>query len=397
MSDESSFVPFHRPAIGEQDIEAVRRVLESRWLTTGPVAANFERAFAEYVGCRYALAVNSCTAALQLALDAIGLSSGDEVLVPTYTFTATAEVVAYFHARPVLCDSLPGGFNIDPHDVERRITPRTRAIIPVHVAGQPCDLRALHGIANKIGVPVIEDAAHALPAEHRGRRIGGISDLTAFSFYATKAITTGEGGMLTTDSEAYAKRADMMRLHGIGNHDAWKRYSREGSWFYSVFHAGYKLNMPDILAAIGLAQLQRCDEFWQCRRAIAQYYMEQLAGCDELELPPDDASCSKHSWHLFILRTRPKRLKMRRQEFMDELKQLGICTSVHFIPLHFHPFYSETYGYKQGDFPNAEDSYSRAISLPIYPDLKASEMERVVKAVRSIVSRKRKTILASAS
>src|SRR5689334_20191314 len=298
---ESIFIPFHRPSIGKEEIDAVTRVLESKWLTTGPVTHAFERAFAEYVGCKYALAVNSCTAALQLGLDAIGIGPGDEVLVPAYTFTATAEVVTYFGARPVLCDSIKGGFNIDPADAAQRVTERTRAIIPVHIAGEPCDLAAIRSLADKHGLCVIEDAAHALPASYCGKRVGSISELTAFSFYATKTITTGEGGMLTTDNEDYVRRAREMRLHGISG-DAWKRYSREGSWYYEVLHAGYKLNMTDMQSALGLAQLKKADEFASARRELAEFYSEQLSGIEELELPPTTSEDNEHSWHLYILR-----------------------------------------------------------------------------------------------
>src|SRR6266581_1814084 len=209
------FIPFHRPSIGKEEKDAVQQVLESNWLTTGPATKKFECEFAEYIGCKHAVAVNSCTAALQLALDAIGIQAADEVLVPSYTFTATAAVVAHSGARPVLCDSVPGGFNMDPEDAERRITPKTRAIIPVHIAGEPCDMARLASLAERHNLHVVEDAAHALPASYRGRRIGSLSELTAFSFYATKTMTTGEGGMLTTDNDEHAKRAAMMRLHGI--------------------------------------------------------------------------------------------------------------------------------------------------------------------------------------
>jgi perosamine synthetase len=383
------FIPFHRPWIGREETEEVLKVLGSGWLTTGAVAQRFEREFASYVGCKYALAVNSATAALQLALEAIGLGPGDEVLVPTYTFTASAEVVTYFGARPVLCESMRDGFNIDPEDLEKRITPNTRAIMPVHIGGQACDMERLHRIAEKHRLHVIEDAAHALPAWYRGSRIGTVSEFTAFSFYATKTITTGEGGMLTTDNPAYAERAAVMRLHGISG-DAWKRYAKEGSWYYEVIDAGYKLNLPDILAALGVAQLAKCDLFWRRRAEIAKLYIQRLAAVQEVELPPASEEPDQHSWHLFILRIRPGDLELTRSSFIDELKLLGIGTSVHFIPLHLHSFYRKRYGYRPGDFPNAEDAYSRCISLPIFPSMNDSEVNRVINAIEKIVCAHRK-------
>jgi len=393
MTDHS-FIPFHRPSLGKEESEAVQRVLDSGWLTTGPVTIEFEKQFAAYVGCKHALALNSGTAALQLALDCIGLRPGDEVLVPTYTFTATAEVVTYFGGRPVLCDSVAGGFNIDPADAERRITDRTRAIIPVHVAGEACEMDALHELARRRNLRVIEDAAHSLPTQYRGRRVGTLSDLTAFSLYATKTITTGEGGVLTTNDDRFAERAALMRLHGIGR-DAWNRYSSEGSWFYQVTEAGYKLNLCDILSALGAAQLKKCDAFWKRRCEIADLYRERLQGVEELEMPPLPGPGSTHAWHLFILRLRPEMLDIDRKQMIEELKKAGIGTSVHFIPLHRHPYYRDHYGCTPEDFPNAEDAYSRCLSLPVYPDLKDAEAERVISAVTQIVSRSRKSKLVS--
>lgn len=382
------YIPFHQPSIGKEEIDAVTSVLTSRWLTTGPIALEFQADFARYIGCKHALAVNSCTAALQLALDAIGLKSGHEVLVPSYTFTATAEVVTYFGARPVLCDSEPGGFNIDPADAERRITAKTRAIIPVHIAGQPCDLTAIHALADRHNLCVIEDAAHALPASHRGRRIGSISELTAFSFYTTKTITTGEGGMLVTNNDRYAERASLMRLHGIG-HDAWKRYSRTGSWSYQVQEAGYKMNLPDILAALGLVQLRKCDAFRERRRAIAAFYQEKLSTIDELLLPTDADEGSQHAWHLFILRLRPQMLRITRDDFIEQLSARGIGTSVHFIPLHRHPFYIRQYRHTCSDFPQADASYLQSVSLPIYPDLSDAQCGQIVSTIRDVVTKNR--------
>jgi perosamine synthetase len=383
MKEEA--IPFHRPSIGPEELEAVRLVLESKWLATGPVTMKFEREFAAFVDSKYAIAVSSCTAALHLALDAIGIRPGDEVLIPTYTFAATGEVVTYFGARPVLCDSIRGGFNVDPEDVVRRITSKTRAIIAVHIAGEPSNLRALRKIADEHSLKLIEDAAHALPATYAGQKIGSISDLTAFSFYATKTITTGEGGMLTTNNPEYARRASVMRLHGIDG-DAWKRYSSEGSWYYEVVAAGLKANMPDLLAALGLAQLKKADAFHQRRCEIAESYILRFSQIEGLELPPLGALNATHSWHLFILRLKSGSLTLDRGDLIQELKNEGIGTSVHFIPLHLHPYYRDQYGYKPGDFPFAEDAYSRCLSLPIYPDMTDENVTRVINAVEQYVA-----------
>lgn len=383
---QENSIPFHRPSIGPEELQAVREVLESRWLTTGPVTQQFEREFAAFVGCKYAVAVNSCTAALHLALDAMGITTGDEVLVPSYTFAATAEVVVYLGARPVLCDSLPGEFNIDPTDAARRITPKTRAIIAVHIAGEPCDLQALRKLAELHSIHLIEDAAHALPASYDGQRIGSISEITAFSFYATKTITTGEGGMLTTNDQAYATRASVMRLHGISG-DAWKRYTNQGSWYYEIIDAGFKSNMPDLLAALGIAQLKKAEAFHLRRREIADVYLRTFSGMDELEMPPTGNVNTIHSWHLFILRLRPETLSSSRSDLIQQLKQAGIGSSVHFIPLHLHPYYRDHYGYCSGDFPHAEDAFTRCISLPIYPDMSDAEVQRVVTTVKQFIQK----------
>lgn len=392
---ENNSIPFHRPSIGQEEFQAVREVLESRWLTTGPVTQRFEREFASFVGCEYAVAVNSCTAALHLALDAAGIAAGDEVLVPSYTFAATAGVVVHRGARPVLCDSLPGEFNIDPADATRRITPKTRAIIAVHMAGEPCNLQALRQLAKQHGIHLIEDAAHALPASYNGRRIGSISELTAFSFYAVKTMTTCEGGMLTTNNPEYARRASIMRLHGI-NGDAWKRYTSEGSWYYEVVEAGFKANMPDLLAALGVAQLKKAEAFHQRRSEIADTYLRKFVGIEELEMPPTGNANTSHAWHLFILRIRPEMLTIGRGDVIRQLKQEGIGTSVHFIPLHLHPYYRNSHGYSAGDFPNAEDAFARCLSLPIYPDLSDVEVKRVVSAVEQVIQKNRRNVLAPA-
>jgi perosamine synthetase len=386
------FIPFHRPSIGPEERDAISAVLESGWLTTGPETQQFEREFEAYVGCRHALAVNSCTAALQLGLDAIDLKPEDEVLVPTYTFVASATVVAHAGARPVLCDSVAGGFNIDPADLESRITPKTKAIVAVHIGGQACDLFAIRQIAARHGLHLIEDAAHALPASHNGERIGCNSEIATFSFYATKTITTGEGGMFATNNAAYARRAKLMHLHGMSG-DAWKRYSKEGTWGYDVIEGGFKMNMPDLLAAVGRAQLRKADRFHRRRQEIAALYLGLLSTMEELEMPPFEEG---HSWHLFMIRLRPPLLSMSRNLFIEDLKRAGIGTSVHFIPLHMHSYFRSHYGYLKGDFPNAENAYERSVSLPIYPDMSDADVEYVANTIKGIVRANRACVLVGA-
>ncbi len=379
----TSFLPFALPHITQSEIDEVVDTLRSGWLTTGPKTKRFEREFAEQVGVPYALAVSSATAAMHLALDAIGLEPGDEVVVPVYTFTATAEVVEYFRARPVFVDVDPITCNLDPAQLEKCITPRTRAIMVVHIAGLPAEMDAILAIAQAHGLPVIEDAAHAFPARYRGCMIGTISDLTAFSFYATKTLSTGEGGMLTTANPRYAERAAIMSLHGI-NRDAWKRYSAEGSWYYEVLQAGYKYNMTDLAAAIGLHQLARSEWLLARRRSIAQRYTEAFSQWPEVETPPDPAHI-EHAWHLYMLRLNLERLTITRGAFIEALKEAHIGTSVHFIPLHLHSFYRETYHLAATDFPAALQAYRREISLPIYPSMTDEDVEDVIVAVEQII------------
>jgi len=375
-------VPFALPSIGQEEIDAVTEVMRSGWLTMGAKTFEFERAFAQYVGARFAVAVSSCTAALHLAFEAIGLVSGDEVLVPTTTFTATAETLTYLGARPVLVDVDPITMNLDPQDARRRVTPRTRAIVPVHLAGQPCDMTEIHRLASEHNLRVVEDAAHALPATYHGRRIGSISELTAFSFYATKTLTTGEGGMVTTDREALANRIRMMRLHGISR-DAWNRYSSEGDWYYEVQEAGYKYNFTDLLAAIGMVQLAKCDAMREARRRTATRYSAAFADNPALEVPAQRNDCA-NAWHLYILRLCQDALALGRDDFIRELKARGVGASVHFIPLHLHPYYQRQFGYRPGDFPQAEAQYRRCLSLPIYPSMREEEVERVIAAVNEV-------------
>jgi dTDP-4-amino-4,6-dideoxygalactose transaminase len=385
---EAFSIPFHRSSLGEEEVQAVAEVIRSGWLTMGTKTLEFEERFAQYVGARHAVAVCSGTAALHLALEAIGLQTGDEVLIPTNTFTATGEVVNYLGGRPVLVDIDPITLNIDTCDVKRKITPRTRALIPVHMAGQPCDLGELHSIAGDYDVHVIEDAAHALPSEYKDRRIGSLSELTAFSFYATKTLTTGEGGMITTDRDDYAARMRLMRLHGIAG-DAWKRYGKNGSWRYEVLEAGYKYNPTDIQAAIGLVQLAKCDAMNDARHRIAARYSSAFKEVSALETPTL-MSDRTTSWHLYILRLRLEQLRIDRDAFIQELRVHGIGTSVHFIPLHLHPYYQRSYGYRDGDFPLAEAEFQRCFSLPIYPAMSDANVEQVIDNVREIATRARR-------
>ena len=384
----TTFLQFALPHITQAEIDEVVDTLRSGWLTTGPKTKRFESKFAENIGVPHALAVNSATAAMHLALDVIGLQPDDEVIVPVYTFTATAEVVVYFRARPVFVDVDSITCNIDPTQLEKLITPRTRAIMVVHLAGLPAEMDAILAIARAYNLPVIEDAAHAFPAKYRGRMIGSISDMTAFSFYATKTLTTGEGGMLTTTNPNYAERIAMMALHGI-NRDAWKRYGAEGSWYYEVLQAGYKYNMSDLAAAIGLHQLARSEWLLERRRVIAQRYTEAFSQLPEVATPPNPTHV-EHAWHLYILRLRLEYLTITRDAFILALKQAQIGTSVHFIPLHLHPYYRDTYHLAANDFPSALYAYQRTISLPIYPGMTDEDVEDVIVAVQQIIEENRK-------
>lgn len=395
QSASSSFLPFHVPLIEADDLRAVCEVMESGWITTGPKAAQFEQEFAQYIGTRHAVAVNSGTAALHVALEAIGISEGHEVIVPTLTFAATAEAVVYCRARPVLVDCEPEVFNIDPVQVEHAITQHTRAIIPVHFAGHPCDMEPLLRTARANNLKVIEDAAHALPARYRGRMVGTMGDISCFSFYATKSITTGEGGMATTEEDAWADRMRVMRLHGISK-DAWKRYSAEGSWRYEILAPGFKYNLTDMQAALGLSQLAKCNSMWLRRSLLAERYTEALSTLDAFELPTARADV-QHAWHLYAIRICPGELSVDRDRVIEELKQRGIGTSVHFIPLHLHPYYRDRWGYRRGDFPVAEDYFDRCISLPLYPAMTDEDQVRVVEALTDIASRYRRPAVAALS
>jgi dTDP-4-amino-4,6-dideoxygalactose transaminase len=384
----SEFIPFHKPSIGEEEIRSAVETLRSGWLTTGPKVKTFEAEFSRYTGSLYSVAVNSATAALHLALEAVGIKAGDEVIVPTMTFTATAEVVLYLGARPVLVDCRTDDLNIDVDRIEAAISNNTKAIVPVHIAGRPCAMDQILSIAQRHGLRVIEDAAHALPASHRGRKVGAIGDITCFSFYATKTITTGEGGMATTNNPEWANRMRMMSLHGI-SHDAWDRYTEKGSWYYEVLRPGYKYNMTDIAAALGIEQLKKCDDFYQARRRIAERYNEAFADLTEIQVPTCGSDL-QHAWHLYIIRLNLDRLSIDRQHFIKALNSRRIGTSVHFIPLHLHPFYKQTFGCQPADFPQASATFERIVSLPIYPAMTEENVSDVIAAMRSLVQEYRR-------
>ena len=377
-------VPFHVASVGEEEARAAAEVIRSGWLTMGPKTFEFERQFAQYVGAPDAIALSSGTAALHLALESLGIGAGDEVLLPTTTFTATAEVVCYLGAKPVFVEVEPETMNLHVLDAARRITPKTKAIIPVHLSGLPCEMREIHEVAEKHKLRVVEDAAHALPASYHGTPIGALSEITAFSFYATKTLTTGEGGIITTANKALADRIRIMRLHGI-ERDAWKRYSNEGSWFYEVVEAGFKYNMTDIQAAIGLVQLSKSDSLSAARHAIAERYSAVFARIAGLQVPSTRLD-RRTSWHLYILRLRPGYFRIDRGQFINELKRRGVGTSVHFIPLHLQPFYQRKFNYRAGDFPVAEREYERALSLPIYPTMSDPEIRHVIAAVEEVAT-----------
>jgi dTDP-4-amino-4,6-dideoxygalactose transaminase len=383
--------------MGPDEEREVIDTLRSGWITTGPKAKRFEKEFAEYVGARNALAVAHCTGALHLALWALGLGPGDEVITTPFTFTATAEVMGYLGVRPLFVDVDPGTFNINPARIEEVLEsgahPNVRALLPVHFAGHPCDMDRLMGIARQYGLKVVEDAAHAAGAarhlDGRGMaKIGTIGDLTCFSFYATKNFTTAEGGMITTADDALAEKIAVASLHGM-NRDAWKRYDRSGSWYYEIHDMGFKYNLSDVHAAIGVAQLKRADDFMRRRTEVARAYNAAFAADDALQIPYSEASI-EHAWHLYVLRLHPDRLRIGRNQFVEMLRERGVGVSVHCIPLHTMDYYQRTYGYRTGEFPVAEDVFSRCLSLPIYAAMSDDDVNFVIETVRTIVRENRR-------
>jgi len=389
-------IPFHKPLIEDDDVAAVVETLRSGWITTGPAVKAFEKAFSEYTGAKHAIAVNSCTAAMHLALAALDIGPGDAVITTPYTFVATAEAIQYVGATPVFVDIRESDFNIDPQKIAEFIcnwnsspykSLRLRALMPVHMAGQPCDMLSIMQIAQQHNLSVVEDAAHCLEGKVKNYptgtgRIGNIGHATCFSFYATKNITTAEGGMATTDDDRLADRMRILSLHGMSR-DAWKRYSNEGSWYYEILARGFKYNMPDLLAALGVNQLRKAERMHAIRRRYAEILRDELGGVEEIILPSESDDVT-HAWHLFIIRLRQERLTITRNQFIEKLNQSGVHTSVHFIPLHLHPFFQDRFKLRKGDFLVAEKVYESAISLPFYPAMSEEQVRYVAQCVREI-------------
>ena len=376
-------IPFARPSIGKEEEEAVLEVLRSGWLTTAGQSLEFEREFAAFTGAAHALAVNSATAGLHLALEALGIGPGDKVITTPYTFTSTAEVIRYLNADPVFVDIDRDTLTIDPEKIEEafRNQQNIKAVIPVHLGGYPCDMDRIMEIAGRYGAAVVEDAAHALPVKTPSGFLGCIGDIGVYSFYATKTITTGEGGMVVTGNPEIARRISVMRLHGI-DREVWRRYTEQkASWQYDVVEAGFKYNLPDISAAIGRVQLKKAEAFLRRRRQIAQQYITGLSGCSFLRVPE---FIENHAWHLFILRLRNGTLAIDRDEYIRRLQKAGIGISVHYIPLHIMGYYRRRYGLKAEDFPISMEVFRSVLSLPIYPDLKDTQVRRIIDTVRSI-------------
>jgi len=390
MSMNDNFLPFALPCIGEEEINEVVDTLRSGWLTTGPKTKRFEEDFAKFIGIPYALAVNSCTAGLHLALEAIGIKPGDKVVTTPYTFTATAEVIRYLGADPLFVDIEPDTFNINTHKLAATLerVEGIKAILLVHFGGQACDMDNILALAKAHSLKIVEDAAHALPTYYKGQKIGLFADITAYSFYVTKTLATGEGGMIVTANPDYAERIRILRLHGISRDVFDRAYSELPKWYYEVVAPGFKYNMTDITAALGIHQLQKANTFLQRRTEIAEQYTQGLADLP-LRTPylhPD----SSHAWHLYVIQLLLEDLTIDRNTFIERMSDAGIGTSVHFIPLHLQKYWRERYGFKPDDFPVALEVYQRAVSLPIYPSMSDADVTRVIRITRQILKNTQK-------
>lgn len=387
-------VPFAKPECNEKEINEVIKVIKSGWLTTASRCARFEKDFAEFIGVKHALAVNSATAALHLGLEALGISKGDRVIVPTFTFTATAEVIRYLGGDPIFVDCDPSNFCITNEEIEKSLNHQSnlsskdkiKAIIPVHIGGHPCDMDSILTFAKSHGLYVMEDAAHALPTRYKGKLIGSLSNITCFSFYANKTITTGEGGMLCTNEDKIAKRVKVMRLHGI-NRDVWDRFTTGASWEYDVVAPGYKYNMPDLNAALGIHQLKKAESFQKKRKRVAEIYYSELKDIPGLILPRLKCPMEDHSWYLFNVLIESKETKsgIDRNIFIEEMAKRNIGTSVHYKPLHRMSYYKNKYNLKKERFPNAEWVYQRCVCLPIFSSMTERQLDYVIDNIKDIL------------
>jgi dTDP-4-amino-4,6-dideoxygalactose transaminase len=393
-------VPYFRPSLDQREKDRVNAVLESGWLTSGKNVREFEAKFAEYLGVPHAVSVNSCTAALHLSLEAMGVKAGDAVIVPTMTFAATAAVVRHLGARPVLVDCLPDSLTMNPDDLQSTIdTWRSdatlKSVIPMHYGGHMADMDRISDIAGAAGLSVVEDAAHALPASFRDakgnwRGVGTVSPLTCFSFYAYKCITTGEGGMVVSTDDELAERVRTMSLHGLSK-SAWSRFESKGSWYYEIVEPGFKYNLTDLAAAIGIAQLEKADEFRASRARVAAQYAEQLAEYAEFVDAPEIQEDRESSWHIYAIRLKLDQISIDRAQFIEKLKERGIVCTVHWMPLHLHPYYRKTYGYRASDFPVASREWLRLISLPIFPSMSGAEIEHVCSSIGAVIQENRRS------
>ena len=380
------FIPYNVPNITDVEINEVVDTLKSGWIAKGPRTVEFEKEFAEYVGAKYALGVNSCTAALHVALLAKGIGAGDEVITTPMTFASTASTIIHTGATPVFADIDYSTGCIDPDEIEKKITPKTKAIVPVHYSGQVCDLDRIYDIAEKHNLFVSEDAAHALWSRYKGRLIGNkLQGAASYSFYATKNLATGDGGMLVTDDEKIIEKARILAGQGM-SHNAWNRYAKGGSWKYDIAEPGFKYNMFDIQAALGLKQLSRLEEMQDKRLKIAAKFQEAFGKMDAID-PPFVPEYTTHCWHLYVIRIVPELLTIDRDQFIVELNERNVGTSVHFIPVHYMSAYRNRFGCKEGDYPNAEKHFDRIISLPLYPTMTDEETQYVIDAVADIVEK----------
>ena len=381
-------LPFHKSWLEEEEHREVEDTLNSGWLTTGPKAQKFEEAFKDYIGCRHAVALNSCTAGLNLALTVQKFAEGDEVITTPMTFPATANVILLQRLKPVFADIEPGTLTIDPRKIEAKITPRTRAIIPVHFAGHPCDMTPIQELADRHKLVIIEDAAHALESRYKGKKIGNLGHATAFSFYANKNITTGEGGMLVTNDDALAETLRIMRLQGISR-DAWKRYGKSGFSHWEQTLVGHKCNMSDLNASIGLHQIKKVERFMALRKKYVSMYDRAFADVAELETPVV-RDYATHAHHIYVVSLRLECLTIDRDGFLDAIQSAGIGVALHYVALHLQPYYVKNFNTKPQDFPIASNYSERVISLPLYPKMSSADVERVIGTVKDLIKKFRR-------